>query len=118
MSSSDRMEVRCIIKFCHDLGKTPTQTLKMIEDTKRKDPVSRSLVFKWHQKFAEGEESFKERQGRGRKRKYGATAETSIRQALDADRRLTIRDLAEKFEMGYGTVQRILTDNLHMSKVN
>jgi len=76
----------------------------MIEDTKKRDPVSRSLVFKWHQKIAEGKDSFEERQGRGRKRKFGATVETSIREALDADRRLTIRDLAEKFEIGYGTV--------------
>ena len=41
---------------------------------------------------------------------------TSIREALAADRRLTIRDLIERFGMGYGTMHRILTEDLQMSK--
>ena len=40
----------------------------------------------------------------------------SIREALAADRRLTIRDLIERFGMGYGTMHRILTEDLQMSK--
>ena len=41
---------------------------------------------------------------------------TSILEALAADRRLTIRDLIEWFDMGYGTMHRILTEDLQMSK--
>ena len=41
---------------------------------------------------------------------------TSIREALAADRRLTTRDLNERFDMGYGTMHRILTEDLQMSK--
>ena len=41
---------------------------------------------------------------------------TSIREALAADRRLTIRDLIEHLGIGYGTVHRILTEDLQMSK--
>ena len=41
---------------------------------------------------------------------------TSIREALAADRRLTIRDLIERFDMGYGTMHRTLTEDLQMSK--
>ena len=40
----------------------------------------------------------------------------SIREALAADRRLTIRDLIEGFGMDYGTMHRILTEDLQMSK--
>ena len=117
MSSSDRLEIRAIIKFCHDLGNTPTQTLKMIEQTKRERLVSRALVFKWHRRFANGQDSLEEQDGRGRKKQYGATTVTSIREALDADRRLTIRELVERFDMGYGTIHRVLTEDLQMSKV-
>ena len=54
----------------------------------------------------------------GRKKQYGAMIVTSISEALAADRRLTIREiLTERFDMGYGTMHRILTDNLQMSKV-
>ena len=63
MSPSDRLEIR-VIKFCHDLGKTPTQMLKMIEQTKREHLVSRALVFKWHHRLAVGQDSLLEQEGR------------------------------------------------------
>ena len=40
----------------------------------------------------------------------------SIRVALAADRQLTIRDQIERFGIGYGTMHRILTEDLQMSK--
>ena len=52
----------------------------------------------------------------GRKKQYDAMIVTSNREALAADRLLTIRDLIERFEMGYGTMHRILTEDLQMSK--
>ena len=79
--------------------------------------MSRALVFKWHRRFADGQDSLEEQKGRGRKKQYGATKVTSIRAALDADRRLTIRELVERFDMGYGTIHRVLTEDLQMSKV-
>ena len=70
MSSSDRLEIRMIIKFCHDLGKTPTQTLKMIEQMKRELLVSRALVFIWHRRFADGQDSLEEQEGCARKKEW------------------------------------------------
>ena len=52
-----------------------------------------------------------------RKKQYDAMIVTSIHEALAADRRLTIRDLIERFDMGYGTMHRILTEDLQMLKV-
>ena len=68
MSSSDQLEILVIIKFCHDLGKSPTQKLKMIEQTKREHLVSRTLVFKWYHTFADGRDSLEEHEGRARKK--------------------------------------------------
>ena len=42
---------------------------------------------------------------------------TSTREVLAADRRLTIRELIEHFDMGYGTMHGILMEDLQMSKV-
>ena len=42
---------------------------------------------------------------------------TSICEALAADRPLTIRELVERFDMGYGMMHLILTEDLQMSKV-
>ena len=104
-----------IIKFYQDLGNTPTQTLKMIEQTKKEHLVSRALVFEWHRRFADGHNSLEKQEGRAVK-KETAMIMTSIREALAADRRLTIRDLIERFDMGYGTMHRILTEDLQMSR--
>ena len=41
---------------------------------------------------------------------------TSICEALAADRRLTIRYLIERFDMGYGAMHQIMTEDLQMSK--
>ena len=42
---------------------------------------------------------------------------TSVREALVADRRLTTRELIRQFDIGYGTMHRVLTEDLQMSKV-
>ena len=52
----------------------------------------------------------------GRKKQYDAMIVTSNREALAADRRLPIRDLTERFDMGFGTMHRILTEDLQTSK--
>ena len=53
----------------------------------------------------------------GRKKQYGAMIVTTIREALGANKRLTIRELIKRFDMGYGTMHRIFTGDLQMSKV-
>ena len=45
MAAPAQEETRAIIKFCVDLGKTPTETIKMMKDhANRSSNVSRSLV--------------------------------------------------------------------------
>ena len=78
--------------------------------------MSRAVVFKWHRRFAGCQHSLEEQEGGGREEQYGATTATtvtSVREALAADRRLTIRELVEQFDMSYGTMHRVLTEDLH-----
>ena len=56
--------------------------------------------------------SLEEDVGRGRKKTFGSTSVTSTQDALQEDRRLTIRAPADRFDMGFGTVHRILTNEL------
>ena len=44
MAAPAQGETRAIIKFCVDLGKTPTEMMKMMKDANRSSNVSRSLV--------------------------------------------------------------------------
>ena len=68
MSLSDRLGICVVIKFYQDLRKTPTQTVKMIWQTEREHLVSRALVFKWHRRFADGQNSLEKREGRAGKK--------------------------------------------------
>ena len=45
------------------------------------------------------------------------TLTSSVEEALQADRRATVRGLADRFVASYRTVYRIMTEELHNSKV-
>ena len=51
---SIEVEQRDVIKFCVDIGKTPTETHKFIKQSVTHSDVSRSFVFKWHKRFSDG----------------------------------------------------------------
>ena len=54
--------------------------------------MSRALVFKWYCRFADGQNTLEEQEGRAGKKQYDAVLVMSIREALVADRRLTIEE--------------------------
>lgn len=118
MASSDVNETRAVIKFCANLGKTPTQTMHMLDESHHKSHVSRSLVFKWHKLFREGRESIEDDPGRGRKKIVNTALVTSIKELVYGDRRLTVRDIADAVGVSVGTVHSILKDTLGMNKVS
>ena len=115
MTSTPKVECRSVIKFCHDLGHTPTQTFQMIEKAGMK--CSKQLVFKWHRRFKEGRTSIDddERQGRPATR---PSLVDDVRSVVNGDRRMTVREVADKLGTSYGTVERILTLDLKMKKVS
>ena len=118
MAAPAQEETRAIIKFCVDLGKTPTETMKMLKDANRSSNVSRSLVFKWHKRFSEGRESLKDDTGRGRKRIVNAGTVATVKSLIEEDRRLTVSDISTKEGVSYGSVHSILRNQLKMSKVH
>lgn len=118
MTSTDYTEHRTIIKFCVNLGKTPTQTRDMLEAANVKPPVCRALIFKWHKRFSDGRESIEDDKGRGRKTSMTATSVGAVKDVIDRDRRYTVRDVCDITGLTRGTVHRILTDNLNMRKLS
>ena len=44
MTSLDRIERRAVIKFCFEVGRTPTQTLKMMKQSESSEILSRMLI--------------------------------------------------------------------------
>ena len=115
MAAPAQEETRAIIKFCVDLGKTPTKTMKMMKDANRSSNVSSSLVFKWHKRFRE---SLKDDTGRGRKRIVNAGIVAAVKSLIEEDRRLTVSDISTNEGVSYGSVHSMLRNQLKMSKVH
>jgi hypothetical protein len=48
------------------IGKTPTDTHKFLKQSEKHSKVSRSLIFKWHKRFADGRDSLADDEREGR----------------------------------------------------
>ena len=80
--------------------------------------LSRTQVFQWHARFKTGRTSVDDDEHTGRPTSC-TTAETvaRIQELIYQDRHRTICDIAEEVKVGYGTCQRVLTEELGMHRV-
>ena len=111
-------EQRINIKFCVKLGKTATDTLKMLRDVYGDSSMSRIRVFEWHKQFVKGREDVEDDPKSGRP--CTSTTDTNIenlRQLVRSDHRLKIHVIANKVGMDKEMVRTILVDLLGMRKV-
>ena len=110
-----RKEQQVYIKFCANLGKSATETFEMIQQGFGDQSLSRTQVFQWHAPFKTGRTSVDNYEHTGW-RTSCTTPETvaQIQELIRQDRRLTI---AEEVEVGYGTCQRVLTEELGMYRL-
>jgi len=94
------------------------ETLEMIQQGFRDQSLSRTQVFQWHARFKTGRTSVDDDKHTGRPTSC-TTPETvaRIQELIHQDRRQTIRDIAEEVEVGYGTCQRVLMEELGMYRV-
>ena len=112
------LEQRYNIKFCVKLGKTATETIKMLQLAYGDEAMNRTSVFEWHKKCKMGREDVQDDQRAGRP--VSATADenvTKVRNLLDSDRRLNVRLIAQELHLRKSSVHSIVTDHLNMRKV-
>ena len=91
------VEQRINLKFLVRLGKTPTKTLKLLQEVYGDNTISRTRLFDWHRRFKEEREEVKDdhRSGRPSTSKTNENVER-VRQKVQSDRRLTIRMIADE----------------------
>ncbi|CAG2186353.1 unnamed protein product [Mytilus edulis] len=115
---TEKVEQRAVIKFCVDIGKTPTETHKFLKQSEKHSKVSRSLVFKWHKRFGDGRDNLEddEREGMPSFRK-SETIKDEVLNVINSDRRLTVREVADKCDISKTTAHHILANDLNMNRV-
>ena len=112
------IEQRINIKFCVKLGKTVTESLKMLRDVYGDSSMSRTRVFEWHKRYVEGREDVEDDPKSGRPCTSTTDANIEkVQQLVRSDRRLTIRVIATKVGINKEMVRTILVDILGMRKV-
>ncbi|XP_029163422.1 protein GVQW3-like [Nylanderia fulva] len=112
------LEQRYSIKFAVKLGKSPTETVGMINQAYGESAMSRNMIFRWHKMFVESREEVDDEPRPGRP-STTLTDENvqKIRHKLNSDRRLSVRMIAEECNMPKTIVHEIIRDQLGMRKI-
>jgi len=110
-----RKEQQVCIKFCANLGKSATETLKMIQQGFGDQSLSHTQVFQWHALFKTSRTSVDNNEHTRRPTSCTSPETVArIQELIRQDQRRTICDIVEEVEVGYGTCQRVLPEELGM----
>uniref|UniRef100_A0A1B6CBZ2 Mos1 transposase HTH domain-containing protein n=1 Tax=Clastoptera arizonana TaxID=38151 RepID=A0A1B6CBZ2_9HEMI len=112
------IEQRTAVKFCFLLGKTAAETVVMMKTAYKDDALGKTQVYEWFFRFKNGDMSVEDKPRSGRP----STARTDdnvdkIRDLVCEDRRRTIEVLEVLSGISWSSVQRILTEDLGLTRV-
>jgi hypothetical protein len=81
--------------------------------------MNHSKTFLWYKRLKDGRTSVDDDERSGRPSTNTIPENIAkVREAILADRRHTIHDVCEIVGLSYGTIQRILADNLNMRRIS
>ena len=115
---NDLKEQRLAVKFCVKLGKSATETFAMLNTAYGDVAMKRTACFKWHERFKDGRQSIEDDERPGRPSTSTDDPHVDkINTLVRANRRLTVRELAEECGISVGSCYEILTEKLKMHRV-
>ena len=119
LTMEEKVQQRVCINFCFHLGKTGAETYEMLQAAFGESCLSRSKTFERYSHFKNGHRFFEDdlRPGRPSTSHTEGTV-AHMREIIHADRRLTIREVAEDVGIAFGTCQKILTEDLQIRRVS
>ena len=114
----DSKEQGTCLKFCFLLGKTPTESLEMLQEPFKEQALSRAQVFEWFSHFKKRDLSIEDQPRSGHPSSSRNDENiTKICEKLNEDRRYTTDELSEVTGVSWSSVQRIPTQDLGMRHV-
>ena len=112
------IEQRVNLKFLVKLGKTASESYALLHQVYGELTMSRTRTFEWHKQFKEGREDCEDDPRSGRPLTSRSVENIDrVRQLVRADRRLTVRMIADDLSISKDSVWAILTEHLEMRKV-
>jgi transposase len=117
-SMTERMEQRYCIKFCQKLGDSKVETIRKIQQAFGDDAMGAVQIKEWFNRFKDGCTLADSDQRSGRpSTSQNANVIENVRSLILEDRRLTVREIADKVGISTGSAHSVLTEDLHMCRV-
>ena len=110
-------EQRFAVKFCVKLGKSTTETFAMLNTAYGDVAMKQATCFRWHKRFKNGRLFVEDDERSGRPSTTDDPHIDEINTLVQANRRLTVRELAEECGISVGSCHHILTEELKMHRV-
>lgn len=110
-------EQRCAIKFCVLTHKSRRETLHLLNDAYGDNAPRKTAVYKWYNRFENGTESVKDSVRPGRPLVTSSAVTLEIRNLLDLDRRITVREISNKLDLSVGCIHRVIREDLNMRRL-
>ena len=111
-------EQRTVINFYVKLGKNMPEIREDLQKVYGDSRFTNSCIHKWFGRFSDGRKSMKDDPRSGRKDTVSTDKRiAAIEEYVMKDRRITVRQAGENFDIGYGNAQDILTNVLRMRRV-
>lgn len=111
------VEQRSAIKFCALNGIPKLKTIQMLEQAYGNEALKKTAVYKWYKRFKDGRNDIEDDARTGRPVTKTSSDVADVKELLDKDRRITIREIVDRTSCSYGTVFNIIHDTLNMRRV-
>ena len=112
-----KFELRAIIKFLYLRNEKPNRIHEMINETPGYAEVSITTIRKWVKRFKDGEMDIIDSKRSGRP-KIKNKFISKVRLMIEENPSLSCKFIAKKLDIGWGTVKKILIEELGLKKVN
>ncbi|KYN33855.1 hypothetical protein ALC56_11827 [Trachymyrmex septentrionalis] len=112
------MDQRICIKFCVKNKIKCADAFRMLTVAYGEAPLDRSNVYRWYKMFSEGREDVNDEERAGRP-STSTTDENidEVKKIVLANRRITVREVAEDLNISIGSCHSIFTNDLGMRRV-
>ena len=99
------------------MEKNRKETMEMLVKAYGVAAMKRTALHKWYSRYENGYESVMDEQLSGRPTSITSQKVQEIKELLDKDRRIPVREVSQRVDCSVGTVHTIIHDNLNMRRL-
>ena len=111
------VEQRKAIKFCVLNVKNRKETMEMLVKAYGDAAMKRTALHKWYSRYESGYESVMDDQRSECPTSITSQKVQEIKELLDKDRHITVREVSQRVDCSVGTVHTIIHENLNMRRL-